>query len=161
MTKKTQSKKVKEIEESHSRSSLVNIVSNASNGWDVQTNENAKAHTVKKIEDPICKNKCPLKCTKCNICVHEYVCSCHDNFVHFNICKHIHACAKLSTPQNYAENTINDDLQKKQLDKEILEIACLASSSKNSQLTTEAVKNDLMSKWNIIKGILEEKDFDS
>lgn len=30
----------------------------------------------------------------CNICIHTFTCECIDNIIKFNICKHIHACAK-------------------------------------------------------------------
>lgn len=59
------------------------------------------------------------------------------------------------------QKTLNDDLQKKQLDGEILEVSNLASSSKDSRLTSETEKNDLLSNWYPIKTMLEEMDFDS
>ncbi|XP_049798806.1 uncharacterized protein LOC126232686 [Schistocerca nitens] len=38
-----------------------------------------------------CKLECKLKCSKCNICIHAFSCSCADSLIHLNICKHIHA----------------------------------------------------------------------
>lgn len=36
---------------------------------------------------------CVLRCNMCQICIHSYKCTCMNNVIHFNICKHIHACA--------------------------------------------------------------------
>lgn len=33
---------------------------------------------------------CELACAECNICVHEYRCSCVESCIHSNMCKHIH-----------------------------------------------------------------------
>ena len=35
--------------------------------------------------------KCPLKCRDCNICPHEYTCTCPDAMLHNTVCKHAHA----------------------------------------------------------------------
>jgi len=35
-----------------------------------------------------------LTCEKCKICIHIYHCSCIENVIKANICKHIHACAR-------------------------------------------------------------------
>jgi len=43
---------------------------------------------------------CILRCDSCNICVHTFKCSCIDNVLYFNICKHIHAIAKLNVVMN-------------------------------------------------------------
>ena len=37
-----------------------------------------------------CPQKCQLRCPKCNICVHEYECTCPDYQVLHTICKHVH-----------------------------------------------------------------------
>ncbi|KAH1009021.1 hypothetical protein HUJ04_001450, partial [Dendroctonus ponderosae] len=34
--------------------------------------------------------KCRLKCTQCDCCIHQFACSCSDNAIQWNICKHIH-----------------------------------------------------------------------
>jgi len=52
-------------------------------------------YSVEKV-DMICSN-CALSCDKCNICVHTFKCSCINNVIYLNICKHIHAIAKLNS----------------------------------------------------------------
>uniref|UniRef100_A0A2S2NYX7 SWIM-type domain-containing protein n=1 Tax=Schizaphis graminum TaxID=13262 RepID=A0A2S2NYX7_SCHGA len=34
----------------------------------------------------------------CHICIHSYKCTCLNNVINYNICKHIHACAAASEP---------------------------------------------------------------
>lgn len=34
--------------------------------------------------------KCELKCSKCETCIHAYICSCLDSTIKWNMCKHIH-----------------------------------------------------------------------
>jgi len=52
-------------------------------------------YSVEKV-DIICSNNCALRCDKCNICVHTFRCSCINNVIYLNICKHIYAIAKLN-----------------------------------------------------------------
>lgn len=87
-----------QIISSHNMSSNITpeiIKTNGNNHWLVnsETDKNIK-HKVEKIISS-CKN-CLLRCDKCQICLQK--CICMNNVVHFNICKHIHACAKISTP---------------------------------------------------------------
>lgn len=48
-------------------------------------------HIIKTGET--CTDSSCLKCQKCNICIHTFHCSCIDNIIKANICKHIQACA--------------------------------------------------------------------
>ena len=34
--------------------------------------------------------ECKLSCRRCNVCVHQYTCSCLDATIHATVCKHIH-----------------------------------------------------------------------
>ena len=40
-----------------------------------------------------CSFECVLRCDMCHICIHSYKCTCLNNLINYNICKHIHACA--------------------------------------------------------------------
>lgn len=55
------------------------------------SNPNIQYHIIKAGET---YNQSCLKCMKCNICIHTFHCSCNDNIIKMNICKHIHACAR-------------------------------------------------------------------
>lgn len=49
---------------------------------------------------------CRLVCRKCNICIHNYTCECSDHIIKLNICKHIHACAILSSVSSNTQNNL-------------------------------------------------------
>lgn len=54
--------------------------------------------------DTECCN-CSLRCSDCNICIHEYYCTCIDSSIQFNMCKHIHVVGRLlNNPQNILPN---------------------------------------------------------
>ncbi|XP_065223302.1 uncharacterized protein LOC135847677 [Planococcus citri] len=41
-----------------------------------------------------CKSDCKLSCSECKACIHNFICSCYDNSITWNMCKHIHqVCA--------------------------------------------------------------------
>lgn len=42
-------------------------------------------------EDDVDIGTCNLVCMKCNECAHKYSCTCIENDIHTNMCKHIHA----------------------------------------------------------------------
>lgn len=47
---------------------------------------------VNKLDNE-CEKECGIVCENCNICIHDYNCSCNDYVIGFNICRHIHAVA--------------------------------------------------------------------
>eukprot|EP00794_Sanderia_malayensis_P017246 gene17246-18967_t len=57
--------------------------------WELQSS------TVKGTSYSITRNTscsgCKMKCTSCDVCIHEYTCSCPDYMIHAVPCKHIHA----------------------------------------------------------------------
>ncbi|VVC28141.1 Hypothetical protein CINCED_3A014603 [Cinara cedri] len=82
--------------EKQSESKNIVIKSSSCNSWRVQsfTDENIIYNVLKSeirectmYEDMICL----LPCTKCKTCFHNYTCSCHDQSIKNNMCKHIHA----------------------------------------------------------------------
>lgn len=48
-----------------------------------------------------CTCACTKRCQLCDLCIHLYVCSCSDNLINFNICKHIHFVS-----QKYCNNQV-------------------------------------------------------
>lgn len=75
------------------------------NLWQVQSMEGK----VYDIDVQKGKNKCGMaclfKCTACKICIHAFTCSCIDNVIRGNICKHIHCVAKFSQKESTEEIT--------------------------------------------------------
>ncbi|XP_072048500.1 uncharacterized protein [Amphiura filiformis] len=60
-----------------------------SHRWDI-IEANQVLYTVQESAS-ICKNrKCAISCLQCQICIHQYICTCIDNLTNITICKHIH-----------------------------------------------------------------------
>ncbi|GBN34017.1 hypothetical protein AVEN_26662-1 [Araneus ventricosus] len=48
-----------------------------------------------EVKEQSCSKTCSVKCSECNICIHEIKCSCLDSVVNVTICKHAHlVCRK-------------------------------------------------------------------
>ncbi|CAH1962748.1 unnamed protein product [Acanthoscelides obtectus] len=46
---------------------------------------------------------CHLLCWVCDVCVHQFSCTCNDNLVKGGFCEHIHACARLQKLKVFIE----------------------------------------------------------
>ena len=62
--------------------------------WSVHSQ---RTYTV-KLQHTQCPFNCHVRCTACNICVHQYSCECMDELLHSTICKHIHLVARKDEP---------------------------------------------------------------
>lgn len=76
--------------------------------WEVKSQISVKELTYEVIR---IRNECPdpqmcvLRCPDCKICVHSFQCSCMDNVIYMNICKHIHKVAEMTEVDvNESEN---------------------------------------------------------
>ena len=58
--------------------------------WRVVSSKNPLLYYDVHKEDVRCSPNCPLRCTECDICIHQYSCTCPDSLVRLTICKHIH-----------------------------------------------------------------------
>ena len=75
------------------------LVKDVSDGlWNITSSSNP-FHTYEiRKEECNCSITCPIRCTDCDICVHQYSCTCPDSLVCLTMCKHIHLLLrKLST----------------------------------------------------------------
>lgn len=61
-------------------------------GWEVLSENCEEMYLVQKQETN-CKD-CQIICLDCNICIHQFQCSCVDSAIKFNMCKHIHLVAR-------------------------------------------------------------------
>lgn len=95
LSKNTSSLRIKHIQLAHNNSKTVTsamITVLESNEWLVQScSISGQEYIVQKNKSSCNISNCELKCSRCEICVHIYKCSCMDNVIKFNICKHIHA----------------------------------------------------------------------
>ena len=76
--------------------------------WEVMLSAQNEFHTIKWIRQ--CTS-CQLQCVSCNACFHEFVCSCKDNAIRNNMCKHIHlVCRSLNENERpISEETQNEE----------------------------------------------------
>lgn len=69
------------------------------------SNDPSKRYHVSFIQKS-CLELC-LKCNICDVCIHSFKCSCTDSLIKLNICKHIHACARLYFGCSSSDSKIN------------------------------------------------------
>lgn len=91
-------RKLKMIENSHAMSESIvkneNVIRIDEENWSVKSAcKNYRYHISLVRGGPPC---CNLSCEVCTVCVHMYRCTCIDNVMRFNLCKHIHACCQFS-----------------------------------------------------------------
>ncbi|GFY74190.1 uncharacterized protein TNIN_385261 [Trichonephila inaurata madagascariensis] len=56
--------------------------------WSVSSTRGKDIYIVKR--NVTCSKECTLMCRECNHCLHNFTCTCIDNAVQWNMCKHIH-----------------------------------------------------------------------
>lgn len=118
LMKNTPPCKVREIDKSHKKSLEISTdeIEKRDEKWLVESSKKKHFYEIEKISEPcpqaIKKSLCPLTCTKCKICIHTFKCSCIDNSIKYNICKHIHAVWRLESAteiSNVHGNFTNED----------------------------------------------------
>ena len=150
--------KTRVIQDRHNKSKglrqdMVTKVDNCK--WSVQSDDNQSVYIVTK-EMEVCRDPtCDLKCLECNICIHQYMCSCPDSLIQSTICKHIHLIETvISTESMPAELSCEmeptdtlDDKRSKYVDLELHVLAEHASKTDSlSDIAThrENVKGKLL-----------------
>ena len=75
--------------------------------WTVQSSSDLdEFYNVTKSEKTC--NSCNLKCDDCHACIHDFLCTCSDMSIKYQMCKHIHyICTKY--PHEVAEVTPDDE----------------------------------------------------
>lgn len=94
--------KLKTLRQRHKQALLIRSESILADGekWQVLSSNQQELYNVQKVKE--CK-KCQLQCLHCRSCFHEFLCTCMDNSIKNNMCKHIHAVAR-SLPNIEATN---------------------------------------------------------
>ncbi|GFV77209.1 uncharacterized protein TNCV_444391 [Trichonephila clavipes] len=68
-------------------------IENNEDEWSVSSTRGKDIYIVKRSFT--CSKECTLMCRECNHCLHNFTCTCIDNAVQWNMCKHIHfICSK-------------------------------------------------------------------
>lgn len=147
MTKQKKSSKMLQIIASHNKSKnieLNKIHQIEENVWLITSESDSKIkYCIEKV-DIIC-NTCVLRCDTCNICVHTFKCSCMNNVIYFNICKHIHATARLNIPQQ--------DLNNKHESIKTIDQSTILENAVAISKTTISLDDDIKQKMEIMFGL--------
>ncbi|XP_025194303.1 uncharacterized protein LOC112593925 isoform X2 [Melanaphis sacchari] len=110
ISKQKMSSKLTQIIAAHNKSEKItpDMVVQVDGNWLV--NSEADIHIQYRVEKTTLScDDCVLRCNVCRICVHTYKCTCMNNVIYFNICKHIHACAKRQTIITDIETVQNEN----------------------------------------------------
>jgi hypothetical protein len=84
----TKDKLLRKRHESSIQLSLNAISESGENSWNVKSATNEFDYYT--IHASPTKCHCSLICPQCRVCLHAYTCSCPDNSIRMNMCKHIH-----------------------------------------------------------------------
>jgi len=97
ISKQKMSYKLTQIIAAHNKSTKISpdMVVEVNGNWLV--NSETDINIQYRVEKTTVSCDCLLRCNICKICVHTYKCTCMNNVIYFNICKHKHACAKQQT----------------------------------------------------------------
>ena len=88
--------RIKTIQLRHQASSKLTaqlITESGNSKWLVTSSDKTSDYTVTRQLET-CPHKCLIRCLECDICVHEYTCTCLDHLIQSTICKHIHLVAQ-------------------------------------------------------------------
>ncbi|XP_054281155.1 uncharacterized protein LOC128998794 [Macrosteles quadrilineatus] len=102
--------------------------------WQVLSSKNEEFYTIKKIQN--CTN-CQLVCTHCKSCFHQYNCSCIDNSIRNNMCKHIHLLCRSMCG---VEDEVSVGLTENQEDL-IIDVDCESANKMEFTLLDELSEN--------------------
>ncbi|XP_054716359.1 LOW QUALITY PROTEIN: uncharacterized protein LOC129225862 [Uloborus diversus] len=104
-------------------------------------------------EDNDCNN-CAMTCRLCKICAHSYSCTCMDNVIHLNICKHIHAVHQFFSGSE--SNVINQPTTSVMAD--IMESQSFQDYSNAKLIKTDCIKLKLEHAIPLIPNNLDEDE---
>ncbi|XP_039299298.1 uncharacterized protein LOC120355064 [Nilaparvata lugens] len=112
LSKHSLSTRVRQINESHTASEAIApsdfTVIKEGEEWVVASSNGIESYVINKSQT-ICEDAC-VKCALCSICIHSFKCTCTDNIIKMNICKHIHACCTVFNLTNSSDSCDLEDL---------------------------------------------------
>ena len=113
--------KLKVIQDRHGKSKgmsykLINKVGESK--WTVQSEDTRSTYTVTQLLGTCKHPSCDLKCLECNICIHQYICSCPDNLIQSTICKHVHHVQQFLLRMSLSNDKCHDTMATKSNDTE-------------------------------------------
>ena len=82
------------------------------NIWKVTLQHQDVFYTVHRL---LTSCECKISCSSCNVCVHQYSCSCLDATIHATVCKHIHLIHEITKqPDKSYHKSRQSELKNKQ-----------------------------------------------
>lgn len=81
--------KIKDLRQRHTASLQLDdtLIIEYDGGWICPSSKQSETYFIERHKE-ICG--CHLRCNICNHCIHNFVCTCIDNAIQWNMCKHIH-----------------------------------------------------------------------
>ena len=107
LTKGRSCKKLKDINDRHSRSMQMStdcVVEVESRKWKVKSQDGKRSYDIIKQCESCTDASCSLRCQRCNICVHIFLCNCPDSLIQSTICKHVHLLQTALATKEIKEN---------------------------------------------------------
>ena len=120
-----------------------NIDESSDNTWMVRsTNSDHVYHVVKETD--MCPLSCSMRCNDCNICIHNYTCTCPDALIRHTICKHIHAVVRLANnPSKMDINNLYENPNEESVE-------CILKAIKHNKEDVECEKETIRHKLTIL-----------
>ena len=85
---------IKESYEASKQMTFSNIEVINKKNLQVKSEEGVKLYDVSKVNERCLVNSCKMMCPDCELCSHQYTCTCVDFLLRTNICKHIQLVAQ-------------------------------------------------------------------
>ena len=107
LTKGRSCNKIKVINDRHSKGMKMNIdsvVEVETDKWTVKSEDGKRSYNITKQCESCTDASCLLRCQRCNICVHMFLCNCPDSLIQSTICKHVHLLQTVLKMQGNKEN---------------------------------------------------------
>lgn len=137
--------KIKNVHQNHEASKNIKLehikILNNNMGYIITSLSNISLqHHIIKVGH-ICNHQSCLKCKECNICFHTFQCTCVDNLIKMNICKHIHACAREVSKSFYNNNVHVENITKQKYILRQTSVQNNATSNNNDHIASQAKLN--------------------
>ncbi|XP_063969505.1 uncharacterized protein LOC135157532 isoform X1 [Lytechinus pictus] len=160
LQKGKKSRRINDIDSRHRQSLKLDssaVKEVCANKWEVSSSDGKHVYIVEK--NVACCVSCPLACKECQVCVHEFSCTCIDGVVRGTLCKHVHLVSRTvySNRQDGVVGIRNVEQPAAQPPAEEQIIQELASKNKN---LTAKTKMHVASKMQELQTLLDEVNDD-
>lgn len=160
------SSKLKAIQQHHDsinneKDTQVIVEEISENSWLISSfqtpsDDHVEMHSITRAY-PGCEN-CSLRCEKCDVCFHEYYCSCVDSCVNSNMCKHVHYLCSEILRNVDIEFPINIPCDYVELVYESITTAPVSSIEMKNVRNFESKKRKLLSEFEAILNMVESEE---